>query len=77
MVTVTGTVIGIVGYYGFVRGYPLGPELMERLQALAWKSCTIATGPQFISRISTALGQATARKRSISSGPSGYPRTKP
>ncbi len=30
------TVIGIVGYYGFVRGYPLGPELMERLQALAW-----------------------------------------
>ena len=29
-------VIGIVGYYGFVRGYPLGPELMERLQALAW-----------------------------------------
>ena len=30
------TVIGIVGYYGFVRGYPLGPELMERLQAQAW-----------------------------------------
>ena len=29
-------VIGIVGYYGFVRGYPLGPELMERLNALAW-----------------------------------------
>jgi hypothetical protein len=29
-------VIGIVGYYGFVRGYPLGPELMERLRALAW-----------------------------------------
>lgn len=27
------TVIGIVGYYGFVRGYPLGPELMERLRA--------------------------------------------
>ena len=36
MVTVTGTVIGIVGYYGFVRGYPLGPELMERLQAMPW-----------------------------------------
>jgi hypothetical protein len=30
------TVVGIVGYYGFVRGYPLGPELMERLHALAW-----------------------------------------
>ena len=30
------TVIGIVGYYGFVRGYPLGPELMERLRAMSW-----------------------------------------
>jgi hypothetical protein len=30
------TTIGIVGYYGFVRGYPLGPELMERLRALCW-----------------------------------------
>ena len=30
------TVVGIVGYYGFVRGYPLGPELMEQLHALAW-----------------------------------------
>ena len=29
-------IIGIVGYYGFVRGYPLGPELMDRLSALAW-----------------------------------------
>jgi hypothetical protein len=29
-------IVGIVGYYGFVRGYPLGPELMERLQALPW-----------------------------------------
>ena len=32
------TIIGIVGYYGFVRGYPLGPELMERLSALPWSS---------------------------------------
>ena len=32
------TIIGIVGYYGFVRGYPLGPELMERLSALSWPS---------------------------------------
>ena len=30
------TLIGIVGYCGFVRGYPLGPELMERLRALPW-----------------------------------------
>ena len=30
------TIIGIVGYYGFVRGYPLGPELMEGLRALDW-----------------------------------------
>ena len=29
-------IIGIVGYYGFVRCYPLGPELMERLNAQAW-----------------------------------------
>lgn len=29
-------IVGIVGYYGFVRGYPLGPELMERLQSLPW-----------------------------------------
>ena len=28
--------IGIVGYYQFIRGYPLGPELMERLQAGPW-----------------------------------------
>ena len=32
------TIVGIVGYYGFVRSYPLGPELMERLQAMAWPS---------------------------------------
>ncbi len=28
--------IGIVGYYGFVRGYPLGPELMQGLRAATW-----------------------------------------
>jgi hypothetical protein len=33
-------VVGIVGYYGFVRGYPLGPELMERLRALPWPAGT-------------------------------------
>ena len=30
------TVIGIVGYFEFVRGYPLGPETMQRLCATAW-----------------------------------------
>ena len=30
------TVIGIVGYCQFVRGYVLGPELMERLRATPW-----------------------------------------
>ena len=30
------SLIGIVGYCPFVRAYPLGPELMERLQAIAW-----------------------------------------
>ena len=34
------TIIGIVGYYGFVRGYPLGPELMERLSAQPWPDDT-------------------------------------
>ena len=29
-------VIGIVGYYGFVRGYPLGPDLMARLLQIPW-----------------------------------------
>lgn len=27
--------IGLVGYYQFIRGYPLGPELKERLDRLA------------------------------------------
>lgn len=29
-------VIGIVGYCQFIRGYPLGPELMARLRAGPW-----------------------------------------
>jgi len=29
-------VIGLVGYFQFVRGYPIGPELKERLEAAAW-----------------------------------------
>lgn len=32
----TNVVLGLVGYYQFIRGYPLGPELMERLEAMAW-----------------------------------------
>jgi hypothetical protein len=33
---VADTVIGIVGYFEFVRGYPLGPETMQRLRGTAW-----------------------------------------
>ncbi len=30
------TIVGIVGYYQFLRGYPLGPELMAGLRAQPW-----------------------------------------
>ena len=30
------TVVGIVGYFQFLRGYPLGPELMSRLRSASW-----------------------------------------
>ncbi|RUM52064.1 MAG: hypothetical protein DSY87_07810 [Methylococcus sp.] len=29
-------VIGLVGYYQFVRGYPIGPDLKEGLDAVTW-----------------------------------------
>ena len=28
--------IGLVGYYQFVRGYPIGPTLKERIEATGW-----------------------------------------
>lgn len=28
--------LGLVGYYQFIRGYPLGPELKARLDAMDW-----------------------------------------
>ena len=28
--------IGLVGYYQFLRSYPIGPELKERLEAVVW-----------------------------------------
>ena len=28
--------IGLVGYYPFVRGYPIGPSLTERIEATDW-----------------------------------------
>jgi len=31
------TALGLVGYYQFIRGYPLGPELKARLDALPWR----------------------------------------
>ena len=42
-------VIGIVGYFQFIRGYPLGPELMQRLLAVPWPDgteiCEMNWGP--------------------------------
>jgi len=35
------TLIGIVGYYPFVRGYPLGPELREKLENSEWQTNVI------------------------------------
>ena len=41
--------LGIVGYCGFVRGYPLGPELMQQLRVLPWPEgteiCEMNWGP--------------------------------
>ena len=28
--------LGLVGYYQFIRGYPLGPDLKERLESVEW-----------------------------------------
>ena len=28
--------VGLIGYYPFIRGHPLGPELRERLDAIVW-----------------------------------------
>ena len=28
--------LGLIGYYQFIRGYPLGPELKERLESVEW-----------------------------------------
>ncbi len=29
--------LGLVGYYQFIRGYPLGPELKQRLDSISWR----------------------------------------
>ena len=34
--TAQHVLIGTVGYYQFVRAYPLGPEFMQRLQTITW-----------------------------------------
>lgn len=33
--------LGVVGYCPFVRSYPLGPELLERVQAPPWPADTV------------------------------------
>jgi len=37
----TRVVVGLVGYYSFVRGYPIGPEFKKRLEALPWAGLEI------------------------------------
>lgn len=58
-------VIGTVGYYPFLRGYPLGPELMERLRAVPWPSdvtiCEMNWGPIAIVQDFQARRQAYDR----------------
>jgi hypothetical protein len=29
--------LGLVGYYQFIRGYPMGPELKQSLDSIAWR----------------------------------------
>lgn len=29
--------LGLVGYYQFIRGYPLGPELKQHLDSISWR----------------------------------------
>ena len=34
--------IGLVGYYQFIRGYPLGPDLRERLDNISWHEIDVS-----------------------------------
>lgn len=34
--------IGLVGYFQFVRGYPLGPEFKERMEAVQWPDLDVS-----------------------------------
>jgi len=58
-------VIGTVGYYSFLRGYPLGAEFMERLQAVRWPLdvtiCEMNWGPIAIVQDFQAKGEAYDR----------------
>ncbi len=38
----TQVAIGLVGYYQFIRGYPLGPELRERLDNISWHEIDVS-----------------------------------
>ncbi len=35
--------IGLVGYYQFVRGYPIGPTLKENIDAATWLDVDLVT----------------------------------
>ena len=38
----TQVAIGLVGYFQFIRGYPLGPEFMERMEATHWPEVDVS-----------------------------------
>ncbi len=40
--TQTRVAIGLIGYYKFIRGYPLGPELRERLEDISWHEIDVS-----------------------------------
>jgi hypothetical protein len=71
------TLVGIVGYYGFVRGYPLGPDLMERLRALRWPDGVevreMNWGPVAIVQDLQALDQLPTRVVLVGARDRGWP----
>lgn len=38
----TKIAIGLVGYFQFIRGYPLGPEFKERIEAIQWPDLDVS-----------------------------------
>jgi hypothetical protein len=76
-ISMVHTLVGIVGYYGFVRGYPLGPDLMERLRALRWRDGVevreMNWGPVAIVQDLQALDQLPTRVVLVGARDRGWP----